>query len=62
MANTSGQNQDTDLVYTKYVFCSSPRVQKVGTNFVVHNHKQVEELYKDYKEKYLKWNLPLIFQ
>ena len=58
MANT--------VVSTKYVFCSSKRVQKVGTNFVVHNQKQIEKRYKDYKDKYLKWHVqvhvPLIFQ
>ena len=46
--------KDTDLVSTKYVFCSTPRVQKVGTAFVLHNQNQIEKLYQDYKQKYLK--------
>ena len=46
--------KDIALVSTKYVFCSTPRVQKVGTNFVLHNQDHVTALYKYYKQKYLK--------
>ena len=46
--------KDIALVSTKYVFCSTPRVQKVGANFVLHNQDQVKRLYKHYKLKYLK--------
>ena len=45
--------KDTDLVSTEYVFCSLPRVQKVGTLFVVVNETSVNSSYQAYKKKYL---------
>ena len=47
------RRKDSDSVSTKYIFCSSPRVQKVGDAYVVTNGDAVKHIYETYKKKYM---------
>lgn len=47
------KQKDTDKVSAKYIFCSSPRVQKIGTDFVVSNLESIEQSYQSYHKKYM---------
>ena len=42
--------KDTDLVSTKYIFCCSPRAQKVRSSFGVYNEDSVINIYNSYKK------------
>ena len=47
------RRKDSDSVSTKYIFCSSLRVQKVGDAYVVTNEDAVKHIYETYKKKYM---------
>ena len=45
--------KDMAVVSAKYIFCSNPRVQKVGTTFVISNENHIRLLYDNYKKTYM---------
>ncbi|XP_044182113.1 uncharacterized protein LOC122962927 [Acropora millepora] len=47
------KRKDTDNVSTTYIFCSTPIVQKVGTNFVLSNKNNIAKQYDSYKKTYM---------
>lgn len=47
------RTKDTLSISRVYVFCSRPRVQKVGKDFVLHNVKSIEDQYESYKKRYM---------
>ena len=45
--------KDSDKVSAKYIFCSTPRVQQVGTIFAVSQLDSIKHLYKVYHKKFM---------
>lgn len=45
--------KDTSIINKVYIFCSSPRMQKVGNDFVIHNVDYLDQLYKSYQKTYM---------
>ena len=45
--------KDTDIVSSKYVFCSLVQVEQKGTDFLVNQFDRVEYKYKLYQKKYM---------
>lgn len=48
--------KDTSIIDKLYIFCSSPRVQKVGNDYIIHNEGGLDKLYKSYQNKYMTSN------
>lgn len=47
------KKKDTDTISCQFIFCSQPRIQQVGTTFVLNNEEQVIELFKSYRKKFM---------
>jgi len=48
------KRKDTDMVSGEYIFFSSPRLQKVGTDaYVLNDEKMIEKKFLSYKQAYL---------
>ena len=47
------KRKDTATVNAKYIYYCSPRIQQVGTTFVLYNEHYVQSLYESYKKKYM---------
>ena len=48
--------KDTSIISKVYIFCSSPRMQQVGNDFVIHNVDHLDQLYKSYQKNYMTSN------
>ena len=47
------KRKDTDTVSTTYILRSTPRLQTVGSNFVVSNKDSIAKQYESYKKTYM---------
>ena len=47
------KHKDNAKVSAKFIFCSNPDVQRIGTFFVVSNEECVSELYDTYKNGFM---------
>lgn len=48
------RQKDCATVHKKYIFSSTPKMQAVGKQFVLHNFANIKQLYENYKKTYMK--------